>query len=40
MILNFGRYKGTDIKTLPIEYLEWGTARLESPKWQKAFREE
>jgi hypothetical protein len=37
MILNFGKYKGSEIKHLPIEYLEWGAKRLEVPKWQKAF---
>jgi hypothetical protein len=40
MILTFGKYKGTDIKNLPIEYLEWGAKRLEIPKWQKAFEGE
>jgi hypothetical protein len=40
MILTFGKYKGADIKTLPIEYLEWGAKRLEAPKWQKAFEGE
>lgn len=40
MILNFGKYKGSDIKDVPIEYLEWGAARLEAPKWKKEFNSE
>ncbi len=38
--LTFGKHKGTDIKNVPLEYLEWGSNKLESPKLKKQFKEE
>jgi hypothetical protein len=38
--LTFGKHKGTDIKNVPLEYLEWGSSKLESPKLKKQFKEE
>lgn len=40
MILNFGKFKGSDIKDVSLEYLEWGAAKLEAPKWKKEFNSE
>ncbi len=39
-ILTFGKYKNTDIKNVPLEYLEWGSNKLESPKLKKLFLDE
>lgn len=38
--LTFGKHKGTDIKNVPLEYLEWGSNKLESPKLKKQFKDE
>ena len=38
--LTFGKYKGTDTKDIPTDYLEWGVENLYSQKWNKAFRDE
>jgi ABC-type oligopeptide transport system substrate-binding subunit len=38
--LTFGKHKGTDIKNIPTEYLEWGSSKLDSPKWKKEFQTE
>ena len=35
--LTFGKHKGTDIASVPTEYLEWGESKLDSPKWREAF---
>ena len=35
--LTFGKHKGTDIASVPTEYLEWGASKLDSPKWREAF---
>jgi hypothetical protein len=40
MTLTFGKHKGTDIKNVPLEYLEWGSNKLESPKLKKQFKDE
>jgi len=40
MTLTFGKHKGADIKDVPLEYLEWGSNKLESPKLKKQFKEE
>jgi len=38
--LTFGKHKGTDIASVPTEYLEWGESKLDSPKWREAFASE
>ncbi|MCE2721521.1 MAG: hypothetical protein LW708_22390 [Anabaena sp. 49628_E55] len=38
--LTFGKHKGTDIHSVPTEYLEWGALKLDSPKWREAFASE
>jgi hypothetical protein len=35
--LTFGKHKGTDIASVPTEYLEWGASKLDSPRWREAF---
>jgi hypothetical protein len=40
MQLTFGKYKGDDIKDVPTEYLQWGSSKLDSPKWKKEFSDE
>lgn len=39
-VLTFGKHKGSDISSVPSEYLEWGANKLESPKWRKEFEAE
>jgi hypothetical protein len=38
--LTFGKHKGTEIKNVPADYLEWGSSKLDSPKWRNAFQSE
>jgi hypothetical protein len=38
--LTFGKHKGADIQNVPIDYLEWGSSKLDSPKWRNAFQTE
>jgi|GEM_PF-3594252 len=40
MILTFGKYKGSDITTIPDSYLEWGFKNLSSLRWCDAFQAE
>lgn len=39
-ILTFGKYKGSEIKDIPADYLEWGSSKLDSPKLKKEFQAE
>lgn len=39
-VLTFGKHKGTDIFSVPSEYLEWGASKLEHPKWRQEFESE
>ncbi|MFM6725697.1 MAG: hypothetical protein ACKPJF_14830 [Dolichospermum sp.] len=39
-VLTFGKHKGSDLKDIPSEYLEWGAGKLDSPKWRKEFEQE
>lgn len=38
--LTFGKHKGSDITTVPADYLEWGSSKLDSPKWRNVFQTE
>lgn len=38
--LTFGKHKGTEIKDIPADYLEWGVSKLDSPKWREEFKAE
>ena len=38
--LTFGKHKGTEIKNVPTDYLEWGSSKLDSPKWRNVFQTE
>ncbi|MFM6135510.1 MAG: hypothetical protein ACKPCP_15340 [Sphaerospermopsis kisseleviana] len=39
-VLTFGKHKGSDITTVPADYLKWGVSKLDSPKWRKEFQSE
>ena len=36
-VLTFGKHKGSDISSVPSEYLEWGASKLDSPSWRNQF---
>ncbi|MBD2364500.1 DUF3820 family protein [Anabaena minutissima FACHB-250] len=38
--ITFGKHKGTEVSDLPTDYLEWGSEKLDSPKWRKEFEAE
>lgn len=40
IILTFGKHKGSDITTVPADYLKWGSSKLDSPRWRNAFQTE
>jgi len=40
MIITFGKHKGSSVEDVPINYLVWGSEKLESPKWRKIFGDE
>lgn len=40
IILTFGKHKGSDITSVPADYLKWGVSKLDSPRWRNAFQTE
>jgi len=39
-VITFGKHKGSNVQDIPASYLEWGSEKLESPKWRKVFSDE
>ena len=39
-VITFGKHKGSDISSVPSEYLEWGGSKLDSPFWKNQFEAE
>jgi len=39
-VITFGKHKGSSVEDVPINYLVWGSEKLESPKWRKVFNDE
>lgn len=39
-VITFGKHKGSNVEDVPTNYLEWGSNKLESPKWRKIFSDE